>query len=237
MGGLVGVALSYLVVVDGGARRRCRDAWTYTPSTALTVLTTVVGATVGLTGFVVTVSVLVVQMATGTFSARYMRLWYRDGILKAVLAVLIGTFMFSYTLLRRVETPETVPNLGVTACGFFLGAGLVLFLVFLDRVRAPAPAGRGGGARREGGPESLRRRRARSRRRRGGKADDDEIRALAERTAALTARSDRPGAIQAIDEQGLVAWAREHDCVLVLPHAIGVFVSQRGDARRRCTAR
>ena len=56
-----------------------------------TVLTTIVGATVGLTGFVVTVTVLAIQMATGTFSARYMRIWYRDRLLKAVLTVLAGT--------------------------------------------------------------------------------------------------------------------------------------------------
>src|SRR5690348_8902496 len=55
----------------------------YAPSTASTVLTTIVGAAVGLTGFVVTVTVLAIQMATGTFSARYMRIWYRDGLLKA----------------------------------------------------------------------------------------------------------------------------------------------------------
>jgi len=36
------------------------------------------GAVAALTGFVVTVTVLVVQMASGTFSPRYMRLWYRD---------------------------------------------------------------------------------------------------------------------------------------------------------------
>ena len=30
-----------------------------------------------MTGFVVTVAVLAIQMATGTFSARYMRVWYR----------------------------------------------------------------------------------------------------------------------------------------------------------------
>src|SRR5262245_65643666 len=72
-------------------------------------------------------------MATGTFSARYMRLWYRDGTLKAVLAVLVGTFIFAFSLLRRVEDPDTVPNFGITACGFLLGAGAVLFLVFLDR--------------------------------------------------------------------------------------------------------
>jgi uncharacterized membrane protein len=199
-------------------------AWTYSPSTALTVLTTVVGATVGLTGFVVTVSVLVVQMATGTFSARYMRLWYRDPILKAVLAVLIGDFIFSYALLRRVEDPDTVPNLGITLCGVFLGSGIVLFLVFLDRavhrLRPVAVAALVSRA----GRKSLRKVAAiaSSPKRR---TDHDEIRALAGQPPAFVTRSGRPGAIQALDERGLVAWAREQGCVLVLPHAVGDFVS------------
>ncbi len=222
LGGIVGVLLSYGAVwVESSGDLPA--AWTYKPDTALTVLTTVVGATVGLTGFVVTVSVLVVQMATGTFSARYMRLWYRDGILKAVLAVLIGTFMFSYALIRHVENANSVPNLGVSACGLFLGAGLVLFLVFLDRfvhrlrpVKVAALVAKAGRA-------SMRNaaRRASS----PGHHADDEIRSLLEGTAVLRARSDRAGAIQAIDERGLVAWARENDCALVLPHAVGVFVS------------
>jgi uncharacterized membrane protein len=42
----------------------------YSVSTASSVLSAVIGATAALTGFVVTVTVLVVQMATGTFSAR-----------------------------------------------------------------------------------------------------------------------------------------------------------------------
>src|ERR1700704_198420 len=75
--------------------------WQYSPSTASTVLATIVGAMVGLTGFVVTVSVLVVQTATSTFSPRYMRLWYRDRLLKTLLAVLVGTLTFSFALLRR----------------------------------------------------------------------------------------------------------------------------------------
>ena len=72
-------------------------------------------------------------MSTGTFSARYMRIWYRDPVLKAVLAVLVGTFIFSFSLLRHVEG-TTVPHIGVSLAGVFLGVGLVLFLVFLDRV-------------------------------------------------------------------------------------------------------
>ena len=77
--------------------------WQYAPSTASTVLTTIVGATVGLAGFVVTVTILAIQMATGTFSARYMRVWYRDPTLKTTLAVLAGTLTFSFSLLRQVN--------------------------------------------------------------------------------------------------------------------------------------
>ena len=42
--------------------------WTYSPSTASSVLSAIVGAMAALTGFVVTVTVLVVRMATSTFS-------------------------------------------------------------------------------------------------------------------------------------------------------------------------
>ena len=102
VGALAGVALSYATIRLQNSTA-VPSGWDYTPTTALTVLTTVVGASVGLIGFVVTVSVLIVQMATGTFSARYMRLWYRDPVLKATLAVLMGTLMFSYTLIRQIE--------------------------------------------------------------------------------------------------------------------------------------
>ena len=131
IGGLLGVALSY-ASVHLENHRFVPAGWDYSTSTALTVLTTVVGATVGLLGFVVTVSVLVVQMVTGTFSPRYMRIWYRDPVLKATLAMLLLTLTFSYTLLRQVD--EAAPNLGVSLVGFCLASGLVLFLVFLDRV-------------------------------------------------------------------------------------------------------
>src|SRR5215475_10977218 len=108
------------------------QAWQYTPSTASTVLTTIVGATVGLTGFVVTVTVLAIQMATGTFSARYMRIWYRDPLLKASLSILVGTLAFSFSLLRQVGSTK-VPNIGISVAGLLLVVSLVLFLFFFDR--------------------------------------------------------------------------------------------------------
>jgi uncharacterized membrane protein len=85
--------------------------WQYSSATASSVLAAIVGAMISLLGFVVTVTVLVVQQATGTLSPRYMRLWYRDRLQKVVVATFVGTFTFACSLLRRVEA-DSVPDLG-----------------------------------------------------------------------------------------------------------------------------
>jgi uncharacterized membrane protein len=197
-------------------------AWTYSASTATTVLSAIVGALAALTGFVVTVTVLVAQMAIGTFSARYMRIWYRDPMLKAILAVLIGTFVFAFSLLRRVEN-NFVPNLGVATAGLLVVVSLLLFMVFLSRylhqLRPVAVA-------------SLM----------TGYVDRDFKRLFAAvadapdvfatpfhpggEQPALTVRSTAAGAIQAIDVEGLVRWARRHDYLLVLHHRVGDSVTR-----------
>jgi uncharacterized membrane protein len=192
------------------------EAWQYSPSTASTVLAAIIGAMAALTGFVVTVTVLVVQMAIDTFSARYMRLWYRDRVLKAVLAVLIATLTFSFALLRRVSN-DFVPSIGVTIAGVCVLAGLLFFMFFLDRflhrlrpVAVAALVARAGRQAFEEGTRAL-------------EALPDEP----ERTgleSAGTIRSRHAGVIQALDKPGLLRWARAHDRMLFLPHAIGDFV-------------
>ncbi len=221
VGGLAGLVLSDASVWLESATF-VPHGWDYSTETASTVLTTVVGATVGLTGFVVTVSVLVVQMATGTFSARYMRLWYRDGVLKATLAVLVGTLAFAYSLLRRID--EGVPDLGVTVAGFLLGVGVILFLVFLDRfvhrqrpVKVAELVARAGRASLRDTVEL-----ATTRRRSGADAELAEILAL---EPSLVVRAKRSGAVQAVDDEGLLAWAIRHDAIVVMRHAVGNFAS------------
>jgi hypothetical protein len=77
LGGVLGAALGQLVLLLDHSVQ-VPEAWQYSASTASEVLSVLVGAMVGLLGFVITVSVLVVQMAAGTLSPRFMRLWYRD---------------------------------------------------------------------------------------------------------------------------------------------------------------
>jgi uncharacterized membrane protein len=217
LGWTLGVTATDLSVVSDRSTR-----WEYSAGTAEAVLAAVVAASVGLVGFVVTVSVLIVQMATGTFSARYMRIFYRDWAFKAVLGVLIGTFTFSYTLMRHVEEDD-VPNLGVTLAGVFLGLGLLLFVIFLDRaihrLRPVAVAALVAKAGRKALHEVL------------AEAARPDAPAVVPAPyevpgePALVVRMVHGGAIQAIDIRGLGKWAHANDSLVVLRHPIGDFVS------------
>jgi uncharacterized membrane protein len=191
----------------------------YSASTATAVLAAIVGAMAALTGFVVTVTTLVVQMATGTFSARYMRLWYRDRMLKVLLGLLVGTLAFAFSLMRHVEA-NFVPNIGVSLAGALVVASLLMFLVFLDRylhrLRPVAVAALVHQYFRENFAYEV------------DRAANPEVfigvlDAGAE-TPSLTVRSPRAGAIQAVHADALVSWARTEDCLIVLRHAIGDFV-------------
>jgi len=193
------------------------QAWQYAPSTASTVLTTIVGATVGLTGFVVTVTVLAIQMATGTFSARYMRIWYRDRLLKAVLAVLAGTLTFSFSLLRQVGSTQ-VPNIGVSVAGGLLVLSLVLFLLFFDRfihrLRPVAVADLVG-------QMALRVITTVTQ----AAQIDTASAEIAAGDPVLMVTSGRAGSIQAINVRGLVTWASRHNQLIAMQAAVGDFVT------------
>ncbi|MFF5714991.1 DUF2254 domain-containing protein [Streptomyces sp. NPDC012756] len=187
------------------------SGWHYSATTASGVLTAIVGAMVALLGFVVTIGVLVVQQATGTLSPRYMRLWYRDRLQKAVLATFTGTFSFSFSLLRRVEA-GSVPDLGVTLAGAAVAVSLVLLLVYLNRfthrLRPVAIAElvtRLGETVFADGVEAIR------------DATPHGDRPLPPGGPMMRVRTEAGGAVQAFDVPGLLAEAARHDCVFVVP--------------------
>jgi uncharacterized membrane protein len=189
-------------------------ALTFTPSTASSVLSAILGAMIGLIGFVVTVTVLLVQTATSQFSARYMRFIYRDRLLKAVLAVLVGTFAYSFVLLRQVGETES-PDLGLFLVAGLVLLGILLFLLFfsrlLQRLRPVAVAASVS----ELGLQAFL-----------------ELSRLAttsttspeKPSSTQTLDSTRTGTIQAISLDGLVGWAHDHACTLVFHHGVGDFV-------------
>ncbi|WP_329312409.1 MULTISPECIES: DUF2254 domain-containing protein [unclassified Streptomyces] len=192
--------------------------WQYSATTASNVLSSVVGAMIALLGFVVTIGVLVIQQATGTLSPRYMRLWYRDRLQKAVLATFTGTFAYSFSLLRKIES-DSVPDLGVTLSGVAVSVSLMLLLIYLNRfthnLRPVAIAdlvGRLGAKVVLQGTERIRRSAA------------AEGASLPSGGPVTRIRCEPGGVLQAFDVAGLVAAAVRHDCVLVTAHQVGDFV-------------
>jgi uncharacterized membrane protein len=218
--GILGAAI--LISIDSHVK--VPSDWAYSPSTASTVLSAIVGAVAALTGFVVTVTVLVVQMASGSFSPRSMRLWYRDPVLKGALALLIGTLAYSFSLLRRIED-RFVPDLGVTLAGVLLIVGLVIFVLFLNRfvhlLRPVAVAALVARAVRRSLEDDI------AGTRDLGNVFAGPLEGMAE-PASLTVRSARPGAVQAVDLRGIAAWADQHECLVVMRHSVGEFI-ETGD--------
>jgi uncharacterized membrane protein len=223
LGAVVGLLGAVLVVwIDKHVKVPAQ--WQYSPSTASTVLSAVAGAVAALTGFVVTVTVLVVQMASGTFSPRYMRLWYRDPVLKGVLALLIGTLAFSFWVLRRIGD-KFVPDLGVTTAEVLLIVGLVMFVLFLNRfvhrlrpVAVTALLAKG--VRQSLGGDIS-----------GTRGVRDVFAGPLEgidEPPALAVRCPLPGAIQAVNLSRVAGWAYEHECLVVMRHSVGEFV-EAGD--------
>ena len=196
------------------------SGWTYSVSTATSVLSTVSGAMVGLIGLVVTIGVLVVQMATGTLSPRFMRLWYRDRLQKVVLASFTATFVFSFALLRQVGEGQ-VPNVGITLAGLAVTIDLMLLLAYLDRfVHALRPVAVAAAMARSGlSIIADMEQRAGASARAGG----DMLPGAA--TPSLRVHAVKSGAVQAMHVKGIMAFAEERDLTCALQHTVGDFLN------------
>jgi uncharacterized membrane protein len=200
---------------------RLPSSWRYSADTASGVLTAIISAMVGLFGFVVTISVLVVQMATGTLSPRFMRLWYRDRLQKLVLAAFVGTVTFAFTLLRGVRN-GSVPSLGVSVAGVAFVVNLILLLLYLDRfAHNLRPVGVGALVGRRGLREA-----------------QNAVRDAAAAPLRI-ARAENPfdgsapavtvglwegGAVHAINLRGLVAEAVRNDCAMEVTCSVGDYL-------------
>jgi uncharacterized membrane protein len=219
---LIGALAATLValIVDGVEHRaNLPEVWQFSSSTASTFLSILAGASVSLIGFVITVSVLVVQISMANLTPRSLRIWYRDPILKAVLAILTGTFMFTFAELRRI-TPEQVPNVGVIVAGFGQVVSILVFLLFLDRFLHQLRPVKVAEVTSEVAKNIV-----------AGSAAfqdhsvpaDDRALPAAEPSSIVT--SESAGVVQAIDETGLVSWAVANRSLVVLPVAVGDFVA------------
>ncbi|MEV0275703.1 DUF2254 domain-containing protein [Streptomyces sp. NPDC050610] len=105
---------------------------------AKSIITTVGSAMLTFIGVVFSISLVALQMASGQFSPRVVRLYVRSRITKATFAVFLATFLFallvqaSYESEANPRTVSTVPFISGITCVVLVLVSLVLFIAYVN---------------------------------------------------------------------------------------------------------
>jgi uncharacterized membrane protein len=189
---------------------------TGTPSDAQTTLSIFATAMASLTSLVLTVTLVVVQLAMGQFSPRIVAALLSDRFSQLAIGLFGATFVVAVLALRELRGSDTgtVPGLSVLVAHLLMVASLVMLILFVHHsgqtMRATGlidlVGDRTRGLIESSFPEAPR----------PATAPDAD-------PAVVPARE--PGSVVRIDRAGLVAAARRADCVLELVPVVGDFVS------------
>src|SRR5918995_3065481 len=188
---------------------------TGTPSDAQTTLSVFATAMASLTTLVLTVTLVVVQLAMGQFSPRIVGALLSDRFSQLAIGLFGATFVVAVLTLREIRGSDTgtVPGVSVLLSHLLMFASLVTLILFVhhsgqsmraaglidlvgDRTRDLVESSFPPAPRTVTGPD----------------ADADVIPAR------------EPGNVVRVDRAGLVAAARRADCVLELVPVVGDFV-------------
>ncbi len=197
------------------------------PESARLVLATIGTAMLSFTGLVFTVTMLVLQLASGQLSPRVMRTFLRDRTTQSVLGLFVATFLYSLLVLREVRSPVVgssfVPAITVTVAYLLLVASVGAFVFYIHHMaqamRAVSVLGSVGDETRAAidrlYPERI------------GEEPESPIPGLPARAPdQLAIQEHTPGVLISVDEEQLMEIAGEHTLTVALLHQIGDFVPQ-----------
>ncbi|MDQ1382333.1 MAG: hypothetical protein QOG65_3019 [Actinomycetota bacterium] len=182
------------------------------PDAAVAILSTVAASMVSLAALVLTITMVVVQLAMGQFSPRIVQTFLRDKPSQIAVGLFVATFVHAMLALREVQFAGagSVPGLAIVVAYLLVVISVVVLVLYVHHIgrslRVSALIELVGNDTRKllDGlyPESLD----------GPVAQTDRIEAPAS------------GVVNAIDRARLVSLAQESDCMLELMPALGAFV-------------
>lgn len=118
-------------------------AFTFAPDTASTLLATIAGAMITTAGVVFSLLVVSLQLASGQFSPRVLRGFWRDRFGQVLVGLLLSTFAFCVLALARLDpNAERAPALTVMFALLLTLASVVFIIVYLDRISRQQYVGR-----------------------------------------------------------------------------------------------
>lgn len=106
---------------------------------ARSVLSTIAQSMLTFTGLVFTITMLVLQLASGQLSPRVMRTFLRDRGNQVVLGLFVATFVYTLLILREVRTPVAgeggfVPSVSIWVAFALLLASVAAFVYYIDHM-------------------------------------------------------------------------------------------------------
>ncbi len=200
---------------------------TFTPSTASTMLSAIISASISLIGFMLTILVLVVQISGSSYSPRTLLFVFRNQQLKLSLGLFVGTLVFAFLSMGQISD-TSANNLSVIVCATLVLFSILFFLQSLSQlmhgIRPAKMADRvtktGHQVIAEVYPDPA-------------PAEwDAAYRNVLPNTAPTRKvfHSGDGAVLQAADVTGLLKLAIAHDALIVLPIAAGDFLRYRGMA-------
>ena len=134
-------ALSFALVaadvrLDGEGRQL---GFTGGPDSAREILSAIASSTLTLTALVFSVTVIVLQLASGQFSPRVLRTFLKDQRNQATLGVFLATFLYALLVLRVIRgedgtADEFVPGMAVTFSFALVVVSIVLFIQYINNI-------------------------------------------------------------------------------------------------------
>ncbi len=199
------------------------------PEGARSILSTIAGSMITVAGVVFSITIVTLTLASSQFGPRLLRNFMRDTGNKIVLGTFIATFIYCLLVLRSVHTVGEnvfVPCLSVNLAIVLALTNLGVLIYFIHHVSTSIQADHviaavyhdlEGHLQRLFPEES------------GDHSEENEQNKIAPLDEARYPHSHhiaapRSGYLQAIDNEGLLDLAREHDLILDLQHRPGGFV-------------
>lgn len=116
---------------------------TFTPDVAVTLLGIIAGAMITTAGVVFSLLVVSLQLASGQFSPRVLRGFWRDRHGQVLVGLLLSTFAFCVLALARVDTSaDHAPPLTVGFALLLTLLSVIAIVVYLDRISRNQYVGR-----------------------------------------------------------------------------------------------
>lgn len=200
-----------------------RGEWLFftgSPEAAREVFSTIAGSMLTITGVVFSITMLVLQLASGQFSPRALRTFFRDVPSKLALGTFVGTFVFALiglSTVRSTDEFEFVPRLTVSVAFILILASLAMFLFYLHHIAQMIQVT---SIIKSIGDETV----SAIERRLPSDSQEDSVEWSATADLPHEIRSRHTGVIREVAESRLVHFAESNDLVLEVTRSVGSFV-------------